>query len=89
MIQASFDAQLASIGPLLFYVIAFLVMYVENGIMLGFFLPGDSLLFVAGALWATAGMDVLALMITLTGKLYFFAISETFDLPGRKSDANV
>ena len=35
MLQASFDAQLTQFGPLLFYVIAFVVMYVENGIMLG------------------------------------------------------
>ena len=64
MIQASFDAQLASIGPLLFYVIAFLVMYVENGIMLGFFLPGDSLLFSAGLVAASnKSIDVALLCV--------------------------
>ena len=64
MIQASFDAQLASIGPLLFYVIAFVVMYVENGIMLGFFLPGDSLLFSAGLVAASnKSIDVALLCV--------------------------
>ena len=64
MIQASFDAQLATIGPLLFYVIAFLVMYVENGIMLGFFLPGDSLLFSAGLVAASnKSIDVALLCV--------------------------
>ena len=64
MIQASFDAQLASIGPLLFYIIAFLVMYVENGIMLGFFLPGDSLLFSAGLVAASnKSIDVALLCV--------------------------
>ena len=64
MIQASFDAQLASIGPILFYVIAFLVMYVENGIMLGFFLPGDSLLFSAGLVAASnKSIDVALLCV--------------------------
>ena len=64
MIQASFDAQLANIGPLLFYVIAFLVMYVENGIMLGFFLPGDSLLFSAGLVAASnKSIDVALLCV--------------------------
>ena len=59
MLQASFDAQLAQFGPLLFYVIAFVVMYVENGIMLGFFLPGDSLLFSAGLVAASnSSMDI-------------------------------
>lgn len=64
MFQASFDAQLASIGPLLFYIIAFLVMYVENGIMLGFFLPGDSLLFSAGLVAASnKSIDVALLCV--------------------------
>ncbi|MFM1750201.1 MAG: hypothetical protein RL658_342, partial [Actinomycetota bacterium] len=48
MVQASFDSQLIELAPFIFYLIAFVVMYVENGIMLGFFLPGDSLLFSAG-----------------------------------------
>ena len=65
MIQASFDAQLASIGPLLFYVIAFLVMYVENGIMLGFFLPGDSLLFSAGLVAASNKSIDIALLCVI------------------------
>ena len=62
MIQASFDAQLASIGPLFFYVIAFLVMYIESGIMLGFFLPGDSLLFSAGLVAASNNSIDIALL---------------------------
>lgn len=65
MIQASFDAQLASIGPLLFYVIAFVVMYVENGIMLGFFLPGDSLLFSAGLVAASNKSIDIALLCVI------------------------
>ena len=65
MIQASFDAQLASVGPLLFYVIAFVVMYVENGIMLGFFLPGDSLLFSAGLVAASNKSIDIALLCVI------------------------
>jgi membrane-associated protein len=41
---------LATFGPLG----VFVVMFVETGLLVGFFLPGDSLLFTAGLLSATA-----------------------------------
>ena len=87
MIQASFDAQLASIGPLLFYVIAFVVMYVENGIMLGFFLPGDSLLFSAGLVAASnknidvALLCVLVFLAAFLGDQTGFAIGRKIGRP--------
>ena len=68
MVQASFDAQFATLAPLLFYVIAFLIMYVENGIMLGFFLPGDSVLFSAGLVAASnksINISLLCLVVFL------------------------
>ena len=71
MVQASFDAQLTQLAPLLFYIIAFVVMYVENGIMLGFFLPGDSLLFSAGLVAASnksINISLLCLVVIVTGK---------------------
>jgi membrane-associated protein len=83
MIQASFDAQLASIGPLLFYVIAFLVMYVENGIMLGFFLPGDSLLFSAG-LVAASNKSIDVALLCLIVFLGAFIGDQTGYVIGRK-----
>ena len=83
MIQASFDAQLASIGPLLFYVIAFLVMYVENGIMLGFFLPGDSLLFSAG-LVAASNKSINISLLCLVVFLGAFIGDQTGYVIGRK-----
>ena len=83
MIQASFDAQLASIGPLLFYVIAFVVMYVENGIMLGFFLPGDSLLFSAG-LVAASNKSIDVALLCLVVFLGAFIGDQTGYVIGRK-----
>lgn len=47
------------------YVILFAIIFAETGLVVTPFLPGDSLLFVAGALAATGGMDpwILALVI--------------------------
>ena len=40
------------------YVILFLIVFCETGLVVMPFLPGDSLLFVAGALAALGGMHI-------------------------------
>ena len=47
------------------YALLFVIIFCETGLVVTPFLPGDSLLFVAGALWATAGMDAAVLCVTL------------------------
>ena len=47
------------------YAILFVIIFSETGFVVTPFLPGDSLLFVAGALAATGGMDVHLLALTL------------------------
>jgi membrane-associated protein len=47
------------------YLILFLIVFCETGLVVTPFLPGDSLLFVAGALAATGGLDVVTLMAVL------------------------
>lgn len=48
------------------YAILFFIIFAETGFVVTPFLPGDSLLFVAGALAALGGMDIVLLMATLT-----------------------
>src|SRR5688572_2150067 len=47
------------------YLILFAIIFCETGLVVTPFLPGDSLLFVAGAVAATGGMDVHALFAVL------------------------
>lgn len=47
------------------YVILFLIIFGETGFVVLPFLPGDSLLFVAGALAALGGMNIIVLMLVL------------------------
>jgi len=47
------------------YAVLFAIVLCETGLVVTPFLPGDSLLFVAGALWAAAGMDARLLAATL------------------------
>ena len=53
------------------YLILFAIIFSETGFVVTPFLPGDSLLFVAGALAATGGMDVhmLALLLVIAAVL--------------------
>jgi membrane-associated protein len=51
---------LADYGPWI-YAILFLIIFCETGLVVFPFLPGDSLLFVAGALAAGGGMDITTL----------------------------
>jgi len=48
------------------YVLLFAIIFVETGFVIMPFLPGDSLLFVAGAIAAVGGMSLPALMLILT-----------------------
>ncbi|QWQ38862.1 VTT domain-containing protein [Gemella sp. zg-570] len=44
------------------YAIIFLIIFIETGVVFMPFLPGDSLLFASGALWATTGNNFFMLL---------------------------
>src|SRR5512143_289863 len=64
---AHLDSELGALaqqyGPLM-YLVLFLIVFCETGLVVTPFLPGDSLLFVAGAVWASADMPVGFLALT-------------------------
>lgn len=47
------------------YALLFLIVFMETGFVITPFLPGDSLLFVAGAVAAAGGMELPLVMLTL------------------------
>ena len=65
-LAASFDAQFATLAPLLLYLLVGAIIFFETGILLGFFLPGDSILFSAGLVAAAhKEANILILLIVI------------------------
>lgn len=54
-------------GLLLTYAGLMLIVFAETGLALGFFLPGDSLLVVAGLVWRAKQLNVALLLLCLFG----------------------
>ena len=71
-LAASFDTQLSSLAPFIFYVIVGAIVFVETGILLGFFLPGDSILFSAGLVAAAHGNINIVILTTVIFLAAFF-----------------
>jgi len=80
---ASFDAQLSPVAPFLFYVVVAGIIFIETALLVGFFLPGDSLLFSAG-LVAAARSDVNIVILVFTVFLAAFIGDQVGYVLGRK-----
>lgn len=48
-------------GPLVSYIVLFSIVFAESGLLIGFFLPGDSLLFTSGFLASQGFMSIYIL----------------------------
>ena len=80
---ASFDEQLSPVAPFLFYVVIAGIIFIETGLLVGFFLPGDSLLFSAG-LVAAARDDINFVFLVFSIFLAAFIGDQVGYVLGRK-----
>jgi membrane-associated protein len=80
---ATFDEQLSPVAPFLFYVVVGGIVFIETALLVGFFLPGDSLLFSAG-LVAAVRNDVNIVILVLTVFLAAFIGDQIGYVLGRK-----
>ena len=71
-LAASFDSQLASLAPFIFYLIVAAIVFIETGLLFGFFLPGDSILFSAGLVAASHGNINIVILVTAIFLAAFF-----------------
>ena len=71
-LAASFDAQLSSLAPFIFYLVIGAIVFVETGLLFGFFLPGDSILFSAGLVAAAHGNINIVILVSIIFLAAFF-----------------
>ena len=71
-LAASFDAQLSSLAPFIFYIVVAGIVFIETGLLFGFFLPGDSILFSAGLVAAAHGNINIVFLVTAIFLAAFF-----------------
>jgi membrane-associated protein len=69
---ASFDTQLSSLAPFVLYLVIGAIVFIETGLLFGFFLPGDSLLFSAGLVAAAHGnVNIVILVLVIVAAAFF------------------
>jgi membrane-associated protein len=71
-LAASFDTQFSSLAPFILYLLIGAIVFVETGLLFGFFLPGDSILFSAGLVAASHGDINIAILVTIIVAAAFF-----------------
>lgn len=78
---------LGSSTPFLIYVLLGTIVFIETGILLAFFIPGDSILFAAGFIAATRDDTNIVILIAIIVVAAFFGDQVGFVL-GRKYGRN-
>jgi membrane-associated protein len=71
-LAASFDTQFSSLAPFILYLLIGAIVFVETGLLFGFFLPGDSILFSAGLVAASHGDINIAILVIIIVAAAFF-----------------
>ena len=71
-LAASFDSQLSTLAPFIFYVVIGAIVFIETGLLFGFFLPGDSILFSAGLVAAAHGNINILILVSIIFLAAFF-----------------
>jgi membrane-associated protein len=61
----SYQGFLTSMAPFLLYIFMGIVIFLETGVLVAFFIPGDSLLFFAGFVAASTGNVNILLLVTV------------------------
>ncbi|MEI6477823.1 MAG: VTT domain-containing protein [bacterium] len=59
----SYTSLILQAGYLIGFVLIFAIIFAESGIIIGFFLPGDSFLFTLGLLASQGRLDILLLLV--------------------------
>ena len=78
------DPNLASLGALAVYAVVWGFLFAECGLLLGFLLPGDTILFGAGLLAASPRSDVNLVVLVLGAFVAAVAGNEVGYLTGRR-----
>ena len=71
-LAASFDSQFESVPPFFLYLLIGTIVFVETGVLLGFFLPGDSILFSAELVAAAHGEVNIVILVSVIFIAAFF-----------------
>ena len=78
---------LGSSTPFFIYILLGAIVFIETGILLAFFIPGDSILFAAGFIAATRDDTNIVILVTIIVLAAFFGDQVGFVL-GRKYGRN-
>jgi len=82
-LAASFDERFAPVAPFLLYLLVWAIVFLETGVLVAFWLPGDSILFSAGLV--AAARDDMNIAILVAGIFLAAFIGDQFGyVVGRK-----